>query len=250
MKAQETVPTSGSIERFGWITKEEPLSCLAKEHLQIDNCILEAVNPFFGYYGDEPKKEMPKYLYWIIDGRQQYTLEFLTRTLKKLREVFNPQMDAVTGVISVEGSTCPVIRMIDMGPYHEISKVQQWLEEAGVKLKKSSKRTKNKMGLIYLNKFLQLNDIGNDMYLDRENENRGFFKIPGFINWNDFKELTREAKFDTSLIFFDAARAAFMEKGEIVELVRIYRENLTVGKLAAIKERYLKLIHKEAARVP
>lgn len=249
METHGTKARSLPIERFGWITKEEPLSCLAKQDLKIDNCILEAVNPFSGYYGDEPQKEKPRYLYWVIDGRHHYTLEFLTRTLMAIRDKFNPQMQVATGIITMDGISCPVIRMIDMGPYDQIYAMKYMLENAGIKLKKNKIIPSNKMGVIFLNKYLHLYDMGDGIFLDHDNKHRGFFKISRFIHWEEFKIITREVKYDTSLMFFDSARAAYMEEGKVIELVRVYRENLKMEMLQAIKERYLKIIYKDYAFV-
>ncbi len=228
------------IERFGWITKEEPLSCITDINLNLNICILEAVSPFFGYYDDQPKTSKPLYLYWFLE--RHYTFEHLTRTLEYIKQNCYQHIDGAVGQIHIMNESYPVIRMLHLGQYNQITAVQAMFEKMGVNLKKGTRKIYNQMGLIQLNKFLHLKPIEEGIYLDEGTAHRGFFTIPRYVDWEEFKKITTEVKYDTSLIFFDAARAAFMEQGRIIELVRIFRENLTIEKLQAIRERYLKFI--------
>lgn len=240
MEAMKEKITDLVIERFGWITKEEPLSCITDINLNLNICILEAVSPFFGYYADQPKTSKPMYLYWFLE--RHYTMEHLTRTLEYIRQNCNENIDGAAGQINILNESYPVIRMLNLGQYNQITTVQTMFEKMGVKPKKGTRKIQNQMGLIQLNKFLHLNPVEEGIYLDKDTAHRGFFIIPRYVDWEEFKKITIEVKYDTSLIFFDAARAAFMEQGKIVELVRIYRENLTIEKLKAIRDRYLKFI--------
>lgn len=240
METQDRIQQELAIERFGWITKEEPLSCITDTNLQLNICILEAVSPFFGYYADEPRTGKPLYLYWVLD--KHYSFEHLERTFEFIRRNCNHHLECAAGQVTIVNETYPVVRMLNLGLYNQITTVQQMFEKMDIHLKKSTRKIQNQMGLIKLNKFLHLEKADKGLYLDQDNEHRGFFEIPRDVNWMDFKNITTQVKYDTTLIFFDAARAAFREKGKIVELVRIYRENLTQEKLMAIRERYLRLI--------
>ncbi len=232
--------TYETIERFGWLTKEEPLSCLDDENLNLNVCIFESVAPFFGYYADEPNTDKPQYLYWVLD--KYYTLEHLTRALHFIRNNFNQNLDAAPGDIQIMNDSYHVIRMINLDKYNHINTIQSLFLQSGIGLKKGIKKIQNQMGIINLNKFFYLHPVNNGLLLERGHPHRGYFTIPRHVNWDDFKTLTQEAKYDTSLIFFDAARASFVDNEKIVDLVRIYRENLSMNKLSAIRDRYLKLL--------
>ncbi len=228
------------IERFGWLTKEEPLSYISDENLHLTIMILESVAPFYGYYADEPKAEKPEHLYWVLD--QYYTHERICRALQEIRDNCYPNLDAAQGTISIANENYHVIRMHNLKRYNQIHAVQEMFERMGIRLKKSTRTIKNQMGIINLNKFLHLIPMNKGIYKELENPHRGYFTIPFPVSWDDFKPLTLEVKHDTTLQFFDAARAAFMENGKIYELVRIYRENLTLEQITAIKDRYLKVM--------
>lgn len=242
MESPEVKTQVNAIERFGWVTKEEPLSCITDTNLQLDICILEAVSPFYGYYDDQPKTNKPQYLYWILE--RHYSYERISRAFDHLRNNCNARLDCAYGTVTIIKEKHPVIRMLNLGQYNQITTVQKLFEEVGVFPKRGSRKLYNQMGLIQLSKIFQFNVIEEGLFLDPKNSHRGFFTIPKNIVWDDFKTITTEVKYDTSLIFFDAARAAYMEDGRIHELVRIYRENLTIEKLKAIRDRYLKLIER------
>jgi hypothetical protein len=232
--------SSAPFERFGWVTKEEPLSIVSDPNLDLNITILESTAPFFGYYADQPREDKPEHLYWLLD--QYYGHEKLSRVLAHIRSHCYHKLDGATGDIAIATENYHVVRMHNLKRYSQIHHVQKMFEEQGIKLKKSSRKIQNQMGIISINKFLQLCPLQEGIFKEENKPHRAYFVIPQYISWESFKEVTKEVKFDTSLMFFDAARAAYMERGEIVELVRIYRENLTVDQVISIRERYLKVL--------
>ncbi|MFP4289155.1 MAG: hypothetical protein ACOC2E_04755 [Bacteroidota bacterium] len=239
-KETTTVKTIHTVERFGWLTKEEPLKTLYDSNLHLGITIFESTSPFFGYYDDQPNTEKPRYLYWVLD--QYYPLEKITRVLCDLRENFSENLDLAPGNIFIANEMYFVFRMINLEKYNLIHQIQVFMENAGIRLKKGPQRIREQMSIIYLNKFLHLQPVSNGFYIEKENTQRGYFRIPRNIEWKEFKTITQQVKFNTPLIFFDAARAAFMENGKIVELIRVYRENLSLENLEDIRNVYLKFI--------
>jgi hypothetical protein len=229
-----------SIERFGWITKEEPLSILTDPNLDLQITILESTAPFYGYYADSPGEDKPEHLYWVLD--QFYTHEKLTRVLADIKSQCYPKLDAVPGFIMIATEQYHVVRMHNLKRYNQIHSVQEMFEKMDIRLKKSSRKIVNQMGIIHITKYLHLTPLGDGLYLEEERPHRAYFTIPAFLNWDQFKALTLEVKYDSTLMFFDAARASFMERGKFTELVRVYRENLTIEQLKTIRDRYLRVI--------
>lgn len=237
----ESSNTQIAFERFGWITKEEPLSVVNDPNLDLNIMILESSAPFFGYYADQPREDKPEHLYWVLD--QFYNQEELFRVVKHIKSNCYPNLDATPGNICVAQENYHVIRMHNLKRYSQIHAVQEMFEKNNIKLKRLNRKIQNQMGMIYLCKFMEIIPLVEGLYRSGESNHRGFFEIPENLTWEQFKSITIEVKFDTSLLFFDAARAAFMEKGEITELVRVFRENLTIDQLKEIRDRYLKVIH-------
>ncbi|HAJ99735.1 MAG TPA: hypothetical protein DCM62_06900 [Bacteroidales bacterium] len=78
--------------------------------------------------------------------------------------------------------------------------------------------------------------------MDTVNPNVGFFEIPKYTNWADFKALTTKVKYETSILFFDAATGYLFENQQLIDLVRIYKDQMSPERIAPIRERYLKLL--------
>jgi hypothetical protein len=101
---------------------------------------------------------------------------------------------------------------------------------------------KDEKALISLSKLFWLEPVGDLMFMDSSQAHHGYFILPRYVSWVEFKKLSKEAKYDTSILFFDAATAFVYENGGITDLVRVYKENLTIENLAAIRNRYLNLL--------
>lgn len=227
-------------ERYGGVIKEEPLSCISNDLILKNTCVIEAVSPYFGYYNEVKSNSQPKMVYFILDG--YFSLEVLTRATIKVQQKVKFPIDAVTGTITMNNQTCYVIRFLNLDNYSHIQMIQQYYIDEGLSFKKKTMSFSEQMGLIKLRCFFNLKPMGEGIYLDEEKTNIGYFEIPHNIPWEDFKKLTTEVKFDTDLLYFDASRAYLFERCSIIDLVKIYRENLSPDRLMAIRDRYLKLI--------
>lgn len=227
-------------EKFGGLLKEEPLSCLEDNLLLENTCVLEAVAPFFGYYNEVPGSVLPLYLYFVLE--ESCPLEKVLRATLNIKKKHGIAFDGAAGSVSIYGQHFPVIRIRDLGQFSQVGVLQRYYQEEGLVFKRKLRKFTNENALINLMKFFYIEPVGEMMYLDRSQPHHGYFTIPGHIGWNEFKELTREVKYDTNLLFFDAASAYIYENKGITEMVRIYKENLTVDKLSEIRKRYLKLL--------
>ena len=229
-------------ERFGGLTKEEPLACIDDNILMPDTCVLESVGPFSGYYCDMVSGQKPQYLYLILE--EPCTFETITRATLKVWELFGHPIDVVTGRITLLSQTVQMLRVRDLSKYNDILSIQQHYRDLGIQFKRKTKKFTDESGIIQLEKFFYLGPLGSDLYVDQSQPHHGYFLIPHMIEWKAFKELTKTVKYEKNLLFFDAATAYFYEGQKIKDMVRIYRENLTVDILKAIRDRYLKLIAK------
>ena len=231
------------IERYGGVLKEEPLTCVENDLILKNTCVVEAVSPYFGFYNEVRSNTQPKMVYFILD--HYFSLEDLVRATTNVQKKVSFTIDAVTGSITIHNQTCYVIRILNIDNYNHIKMLQQFYIDEGLQFKKKHKNFKEEMGIIKLRFFFTLNPIDEATYVDHNDSNIGYFKIPHKINWDDFKNTTTEVKADTDLLFFDASRAYMYEQKSITDMIKVYRENLTVENLKCIRDRYLKLIKQD-----
>jgi hypothetical protein len=228
------------IERFGELTKEEPVSSLGEDLIIPGTIVLEAISPYFGYYNDAPMADKEPYLFFILE--ECHSIYDIVRATQEVRKQVNFDFQADLGSLQLQNNTQPVIRIRDCAKYCRIRRIQQLFEAEGIRSKRGGKKTDRQMALIRLQKFFYLEVLGDGLFLDATDPNKGYFALPRFMDWQGFKHLTTEAKYDTSILFFDAAQALYFENKAIVDLARVYREHLSVEKLREIRERYLKVL--------
>jgi hypothetical protein len=239
-KISQVMGKSVIIEKFGGLLKEEPLSCVNDESIVPGTCVLEAVDPFMGYYREVSSELRPSYFYLMLEGH--YSIEQITRATISIRKNFKYGFDAAPGYINVFDQYHRTIRLRNIEHFGHIGLLQKFYREAGFVLHKKVKTFTNQSAKISLSKLFNLEPVGELMFLDRSQPHHGYFIIPRYIGWDEFRELTIEVKYETSLLNFDAASAFIYENSGITDLVRIYSENLKVEKLTAIRNRYLKLL--------
>ncbi len=232
-----------TIERFGELIKEEPLRSLDEDMLMPDTMALDAVSPFFGYYNDAPMAEIKPYVYLVLDHCPG--LHAVTRAASAVKKQTAYCFTADPGMVHFQKSLFHVIRIRDIDNYIRLKSIQEGFANQGIIFKKPGRQKVDGMCIIMLQKFLNLNPLGNGLYLDAENQCKGYFSIPVFFEWERFKMLALNAKYDTSILFFDAAQALFYENRNIIDLVRVYKEHLTVEKLTAIRDRFLKVLDQD-----
>jgi len=228
------------IERICELTKEEPISTLSSDLVLPDTVVFEAVSPFFGYYNDAPLAEKEPYLYFALESC--CSINELTRAANKILKQIKHPMDVASGSIELANRKLPVIRIKSIGKYCRIKHLQKYFADEGIFLSSSLNQIDNEMVVIRLQKYITFRQVGEGLYLDVDDASKGYFELPKYHKWDEFKDLTREAKYDTSILYFDAAQAVIIEKNRVIDLVRIYREHLTVDKLSDIRDRYIKVL--------
>jgi len=227
-------------ERFGGVTKEEPLTSLPKDLVLSNSQVLEAVKPFFGYYNDGPQVKKSIYLYFVLDGDHPY--ELFAAATEKVKKQFPHPLDAITGSASTSNFAGQVIRVQDFQKFDQVLPLQELYQSEGITFKKNAAPLTNEMVVTRLIKFFFLEPHADGIFMDHNQKNIGYFQVPEYIKWDDFKKLTSQVKLETSLLFFDAATAFYFENCRMVNLIRIYKEHITPEMVKPIKDRYLKLL--------
>src|SRR5690554_2607923 len=173
MKSKKT------IERFGGLTKVEPLACIDDNILMPDSCVLESVAPFSGYYCDVLSSPKPQYLYLILE--EAYTFETITRTTLKVREMFDHPIDVVTGRITLLNQTVQMLRVRNLNKFEDIRSIQQHYHDLGIQFKRKTKKFTDASGIIQLEKFFYLGPLGDGLFVDQSATPWLFYNSPAEI---------------------------------------------------------------------
>ncbi len=225
---------------FSELTKEEPLSTLESDLTASDSCVLESVSPFFGYYHDGPMAQPEPHVYCVLDG--YYSFMEVARAAEAINQSRNCPFDVAVGDLSMGRERCYVMRIKHISHYNEVAGIQFGFMDEGIGFKSRQKKIDSRMTVVRLLKFIYLYPGDNGVYMDAGNPGMGYFVLPAYVEWEEFKPLTSEVKNDTSILYFDAARISSYQNGNIQEMVRIYKEHLTPEMLMAIRDRYHKIM--------
>ncbi len=227
-------------ELFSELIKEEPLSTLERELTAADSCVLESVSPFFGYYHDGPMAQPEPHVYCVLDGF--YSIMKVARAAELINAGRNCPFDVAVGTLSMGEETCHIMRLKHISHYSAVAGIQLGFMNAGVGFKHRRRKIDSRMTVVKLFKFIYLYPGEDGVFMDAANPGMGYFTLPRFVEWEDFKLLTSEVKNDTSILYFDAARISSYQKGSTQEMVRIYKEHLSPEMLRAIRVRYEKIL--------
>ncbi len=228
------------VEYYCELIKEEPLSTLEPEMTAENTCVLESTSPFFGYYNDAPMGKPDPYIYCVL--ADYYTFGDIIRATQRVNAKRRYPVDVAAGKLYLKDKKCPVIRVKDISHFSQVQIIQQGFKKEGIAFKKRQRNIHEQMGIIHLSKMLYLSPQGDGLFMDAEDNTKAYFAIPEYFGWESFKSLTIEAKYDTRILYFDAAQAMIFENHQIIDLVRVFKENITANQLRAIRDRYFQLI--------
>jgi hypothetical protein len=223
-------------EVFGTLTKTETV-------FTIDNKIIpgtlafEALKPFPDYYFDNPLGAKPVYLYLAME--EQYPLEDILRASQKIQLDFKTQFDAGKGFLHVHDLKYDVIRIRHLRDYDLLEKLQRSFEEKGIRFLRKTKKYKDEPVKIRIIKFFSLEEIGENVFMDKREKKHAYIEIPYHLGWDEFRDLNNKVKYNWEETKFDAAKGAFYYDGELHEIVRIYSDKMDAEYLQALRKLYL-----------
>jgi hypothetical protein len=230
---------SDFIESMGYLLKEEALQTV-EHHIQQNTLVLENLEPFPGYHGENLPLDMkPDSIFLITD--RQYSAESIFRLSAQMCSYANIHFDACPAEIFVQNIQLYGIRIKGLNNYSLISDIQRCYLDHEIGFMK--KRKINDPGLIRINKVFCFERLAPDIFKDLEDEHTFYVSIPSHLNWSLFRKVTENVKNNIANSNFDCA-SGFVYLKTILELVRIYTHSTDVNRLQIIRSKYLEEIEK------
>lgn len=230
------------VVKFGSLIKEETLEVIDSKILP-NTIVLEATNPFPGYYEyyeGIQKDVMPHYIYLVTD--KKCDLEKFTRATQKIMSYFEVNFHAAMGTITIFNDTFHVIRIRRLTKYDQIKELQSCYKEEGIILKTNATIPHNSKAMIQLDKFFALEEIGDGYFLDHVEPNHGYFTVPQKLSWKQFEHLTQQVKYNMDMFHFDASLGFIYDNFKAIDMIRIYAENLDLELLKKIRSKFIERI--------
>lgn len=223
-------------EVFGTLTKTETVFTIDHKILP-GTLVFEALKPFSGYYSDSPTGAKPVYMYLALE--EQYTLEDILRASQKVQLEFNAAFDAGKGFLQIFDTNYNVLRVRHLKDYDLLEKLQRLFTENGIRFLQKTKKYKDEAARIKIIKFFKLEEIADQIFLDRREKNHAYLEIPRHLKWAEFETLTNKVKYNWLEGKFDVAKASFYYDGELHEVIRIYSDKIGIEYLQELRKMYL-----------
>lgn len=231
------------IEASGCILKEEQLTTLDKNIIK-GTMVLETVNPFSGYYSDDPeiKETIPNTIFFILDDF--YYNEDIARATKQIHKYFEEDFDAVRADITIYNTVYSAIRLYDVKNYEIVLKLQQAFNSEGIKFKNKTHNIEGRFQIKLWKVFLvEMVDLG--IYMNRSKSKMSYFTINTNFSYKHFAAITQKVKNNWDGKSFDAAIGVFYRKYGMEEIVRIFSNSIDEQMTKELKALYDKIITKE-----
>ena len=227
------------IETLGGLAKEESLVTVS-DHILPNSFVLETEEPYPGYHGANlPTDTKPISVFLIT--KNKYSTEKILRIAGNIKKYFNHPFDAVTGSICLLVDKLPCIRIRDLDNYELIGELQKCFFSEGITFAK--RRNIKANGIIQLRKHFTIQEIDDGIYKDMEDNSMFYLNINHQLNWQIFMQITARIKNNVDSSNFDAALAAIYTK-DILDVIRIYSNDISLEKLKLLKEKYIHEIDK------
>ncbi|MBI9033628.1 MAG: hypothetical protein JEZ03_04055 [Bacteroidales bacterium] len=240
--------TNKLISSVGYIKKKESLSTFKSGH-RFDELILEDMAPFPGYYEffnfPRSKEELfPRSIFLILKPHYRICEDKVLRLTKELElNVCKQCMDAAMAEVSLFNETVPAIRL-KMEDTELLPEIVAFYKKQGVEFART-KDIKEYVSIIKVRRWIEMENMEGAIFKALDQPDSFYIQLPGFLEWDQFEEITLKIKNNMTDTHWDAAQAAVYQKGGLIDFIRIYDREPSDKRLKKIYEKY----HAEALRL-
>lgn len=219
----------------GSIVKDESLVSLTSNILP-NTVVAEGNMPYAGYYGNVPQKANPNSIFLFT--KFFFTLEEVLRFSQKIDLCKMNDVNVATSVLHFHSQLFPAIRVKHFPDYQKIEKLQHCMLEQNILL--ASKLPVPEKAVIKTTKCFELEKVGEDIYMDCNEEKTGYIALSKLIENETFEWVISHIRNNTACTLFDAARGAIIINSGVKDIVRFYSDNMDIELLKCAKEKFEK----------
>lgn len=219
----------------GSIAKKEVLVPI-KNHILENTCVSEASNPYANYYGQVPREAKPNSIFFYT--KKFYFLEEILSCAQGAEKCLLERINIASAHIYFKGKQFSAIRIKNFANYNQIAALQKCLMSKGIEF--SPKLHIEGEVETRINKPFVLEELTDNIYMDLEEENKGYFFHNHKVSAEKFAEIITSMKNSTACKLFDAVQGEILQNGNVVEIVRVYAEGLELQFLKCMAAEFKK----------
>lgn len=227
------------MEAFVNLTKNDRVQAIEDKILP-GSLVLESLNPFPGYYHDTPANVESMYIYLVLN--RQFPLEEVIRATQIIEQEYKWNFDAGKGYMNIGSEYLNVIRLRHLPQLDVVVEIQEAYKKQGIEFL-MSKKLKGKLEVkVKIVKFLELENIGESIYLNAKDSTFAYIEIPKYLHHEAFLKVSMDVKYNWDGHEFDAARGSIYHDGKLYEAVRIRSDKMDLEYLNKIRNLYISKI--------
>ena len=230
---------SKHIESFSIITKEEKVKTLT-HNIANNTFAIEIITPLPGYYGAEYLISREKLGHVLFITREYVHFEDFFRMQNKIKSYMNFDFDATFASVIARNTKFHALRIKDVESYDQIEELQHAFMDEGVQMAKPKRI--NEMALIRVKKFLSLISNGNGIYTDTLTGVLKYMEIEKPVTWKLFEKVTHRIRNNMPNIKFDVALGVLFRTGDLLDVIRVYGDDLSQEDLIKLHENYIAVL--------
>ncbi len=233
-KTYKDMEKSRIIETWGSIKKEERVKSLQLPSLT-NQLILENYEPFPGYFGKNlPSEKPPRSIFMVTAER--YAAEQVARALKNVRNRMQHKCFGSFGYIEFGHGRYYCIRIKNLDCFDRINTIREMLGDEGIHFMKY--KDIDGLAIIKIYKNFLIKEVVKHVFEDQFENSKVYLTLPYYLNWIDFREVTKRVKQNMNNNLFDAAQGIIWNLDGPTDMVRIYDSKLNPYRRKMIHDLY------------
>lgn len=217
----------------GSIIKQEVLSQI-KSNILPDTFVAEAPHPYADYYGRFPEKAKPNSIFLFT--RKLYLLEDVLDLKKSTANCKLDDLNLAIALIDINEKQYPAIRLKFFPDYERLHELQECFLKQGIQFAHPTHISGTHHASIH--KLFKLDEIGEGIFIDLIEANKGYFMIDRSIDPNEFNDIHTFIRNNGACRLFDAEQGKILLNGKVQHLVRVYAEGIDRTLLQCIQKQF------------
>jgi hypothetical protein len=222
---------------IGKITLEEKVNAVKSVNYP-RALVIDIPGPLASYYARFTDVQKPNSI--VLVTKNINSFEKILRTTKNVNTKHNLKLEGAKCEVKIGSKKYNGIRLKGVNRYTHIDQVIDYYTDEGYNFNTNLKLKNEELALIRVNKFFNVEEVDNSVYRSTTNKDEYFFKMKNHLEWNDFKEKTKNVKHNIDASGFDIAQGILYRDGGIDDMVRVVKSSLSLSLVKEIEEKYKK----------
>ena len=203
------------------------------------NCLVLESNPEPDYYALQnfPPNERhvsDRHIYLLAKDHKNCFQDIVLKASYKLKSRLRKDVRLFPGQMSFHNKDYQGIR-INTSTVEVIPIIIDELKKDGIVLM-GDRKVESYTSLIYYKKYLEFVELEEGVYQDNDNKNRYFFKIPNFVEFDEFRAKMDKIKNNCNYHLFDSFLASLFIKEAAHSFIGIYSKHCDKTRFGDLKK--------------